>query len=107
MPLRAFIEPWLAGLENQGRKPTTLRGYRLVLVMHVPPRLGDVALQELRASDLDALYASLLRSGGRDGTGLSLTSVHHVHAGSTSCSTMPSARVWSRGTWPGWRVLRR
>jgi integrase len=39
-----------------------------------------MALQELRASDLDALYADLLRSGGRDGTGLSLTSVHHVHA---------------------------
>ena len=80
MPLREFVEPWLAALENQGRKPTTLRGYRTSLDAYVLPRLGDVALQELRASDLDALYAELLRSGGRHGQGLSMTTVHHVHA---------------------------
>ncbi|MDW3216245.1 MAG: tyrosine-type recombinase/integrase [Ilumatobacteraceae bacterium] len=80
MPLRDFVEPWLAALENQGRKPTTLRGYRRSLDAYVLPRLGDVALQELRASDLDALYAELLRSGGRRGQGLSMTTVHHVHA---------------------------
>lgn len=80
MPLRDFVEPWLAALENQGRKPTTLRGYRTSLDAYVLPRLGDVALQELRASDLDALYAELLRSGGRRGQGLSMTTVHHVHA---------------------------
>ncbi len=73
--LRDFVGPWMAGLENQGRKPTTLHGYRAVLNTHVLPRLGNVALQELRASDFDALYASLLKTGG-----LSLTSVHHVHA---------------------------
>ena len=26
MPLRDFVEPWLAALANQGRKPTTLHG---------------------------------------------------------------------------------
>jgi hypothetical protein len=41
----------VAGLENQGRKPTTLHGYRKALDTYVLPRLGDVALQELRASD--------------------------------------------------------
>jgi integrase len=80
MPLREFVDPWLAGLENQGRKPTTLRGYRVVLDAYVLPRLGDVALQELRATDLDAMYAELIRSGGRGGRALSLTTVHHVHA---------------------------
>jgi integrase len=80
MPLREFVEPWLAGLENQGRKPTTLHGYRKALDTYVLPRLGDVALQELRASDLDALYSTLLKTGNRIGKGLSLTSVHHVHA---------------------------
>lgn len=80
MPIRAFVEPWLAGLENQGRKGTTLRGYRSALDSYVLPRLGDVALHELRATDLDAMYRSLLKSGGRSGRGLSLTSVHHVHA---------------------------
>ena len=37
-------------------------------------------VQDLRATDLDALYGRLLRSGGRGGRPLSLTSVHHVHA---------------------------
>jgi integrase len=79
-PLREFVEPWLAGLEIQGRKQTTLHGYRNALATYVLPRLGDVSLQELRASDLDALYSTLLKTGNRVGKGLSLTSVHHVHA---------------------------
>ena len=32
------------------------------------------------ASDLDSVYAELLRGGGVNGRRLSLTSVHHVHA---------------------------
>jgi integrase len=75
-----FVEPWLDALANQGRKPTTLHGYRRMFTNHVLPRLGDVPLQELRAADLDALYAELLRSGRRGGVGLSMSSVHHVHA---------------------------
>jgi integrase len=74
MPLREFVEPWLSGLANQGRKPTTLRGYRTAIKTHVLPRLGSIALQEIRASDLDAMYAELLRAG------LSMSTVHHVHA---------------------------
>lgn len=80
MPLSEFVEPWLAGLENQGRRPTTLRGYRSAIDNYLLPRLGTVALQELRASDLDAMYADLLRNGGRRGQGLSMTTVHHLHA---------------------------
>jgi integrase len=71
--LAEFVVPWLAGLKNQGRKPTTLKGYRGCLERHVVPVLGSVLLQDLRATDLDSLYAALL---GR----LSMTSVHHVHA---------------------------
>jgi integrase len=74
LTLAEFVEPWLAGLANQGRKPTTLRGYRGSIERHVIPSLGSVPLQDLRPTDLDALYASLLRGG------LSMTSVHHVHA---------------------------
>lgn len=80
MPIREFVEPWLAGLENQGRRPTTLRGYRSAIDNYLLPRLGTVALQELRASDLDAMYADLLRRGGRNEQGLSMTTVHHLHA---------------------------
>ena len=74
LTLAEFVEPWLAGLANQGRKPTTLRGDRGSIGRHVQPALGSVPLQDLRPTDLDALYASLLRGG------LSMTSVHHVHA---------------------------
>lgn len=74
LTLAEFLEPWLACLANQGRKPTTLRGYRGSIERHVIPSLGSLPLQDLRPSDLDALYASLRRGG------LSMTSVHHVHA---------------------------
>ncbi len=74
------VEPWLAALTNQGRKPSTLHGYRRTLTNHVLPALGDIPLQELRAADLDALYAELLRTGRRGGGGLAMSSVHHVHA---------------------------
>ncbi|CAN5484737.1 site-specific integrase [soil metagenome] len=69
-----FAPLWLDGLANQGRKATTLRGYRGVLRTHVLPALGSMPLEQLQASDLDTLYASLLRSK------LAMTSVHHVHA---------------------------
>jgi integrase len=78
--LADYVEPWLDGLANQGRKPSTLHGYRQVFENHVLPRLGAVPLQELRSADLDRLYAELLRSGRRGGGGLSMSSVHHVHA---------------------------
>jgi len=74
-----FVSPWLDGLTNQGRKPSTLSGYRKTLDNYVLPRLGAVALQDLRVTDLDALYADLLRTGRRVGGGLSLSSVHRVH----------------------------
>lgn len=80
LTLRNFADAWLDGLANQGRKATTLNGYRRIIDSYVAPRLGDVALQDVKASDLDSLYAELLRGGGANGRRLSLTSVHHVHA---------------------------
>jgi integrase len=78
--LAEFVPPWLDGLANQARKPSTLKGYRTVFAIHVLPRLGSTPLQDLRAADLDAMYAELLRSGRRGGGPLSMSSVHHVHA---------------------------
>jgi integrase len=72
--LRDLLEPWLDALANQGRKHSTLSGYRSALGAHVLPGLGDVPLQELRPSDLDTLYADLLRGGS------AMSTVHHVHA---------------------------
>ena len=80
LTVSSFADAWLDGLANQGRKATTLNGYRRIIDSYVAPRLGDVALQDVKASDLDSLYAELLRGGGANGRRLSLTSVHHVHA---------------------------
>ncbi len=72
--LRQFFDPWIDGLTNQGRKPSTLQGYRVMLRTHVLPSLGDIALQDLRATDLDSVYAEMRRNGS------ALATVHHVHA---------------------------
>lgn len=80
LTLRDYSVGWLAGLETQGRKASTLRGYRQVLELYLLPRLGHVPLQDLRTPDFDKLYRDLLVGGGRDGRPLSMTSVHHVHS---------------------------
>ena len=49
MTLAEFVEPWLDGLTNQGRRPSTLYGYRQVFKNYVLPRLGGMALQDLRS----------------------------------------------------------
>jgi integrase len=79
MTLAEFVDPWIDGLVNQGRRPSTLAGYRHDLALYVLPRLGSMALQDIRVTDIDSLYAHLLRDGRRTGGGLSMASVNHVH----------------------------
>lgn len=77
--LRDFFETWIATLETQGRKVSTIAGYRKTMKSYVLPTLGSYRLQDLRPTDLDDLYAALLKSGGVGGRPLSMTTVHHVH----------------------------
>lgn len=77
--LSDFADTWLHTLETQGRKISTIAGYRGSLERYVLPTLGSHKLQDLRATDLDNLYAKLLDSGGSNGRPLSMTTVHHVH----------------------------
>jgi integrase len=79
MTLAEFVDPWIDGLANQGRRPSTLAGYRRDLARYGLPRLGAMALQDIRVTDIDSLYAHLLRDGRRSGGGLSMASVNHVH----------------------------
>lgn len=74
-----FVDTWLHALETQGRRVSTLNGYRTTMDRYVLPRLGARRLQDLRVADLDELYAELLRAGGVSGGPLSMTTVHHVH----------------------------
>ena len=77
--VRDFVETWINALETQGRKVSTIAGYRQTMKLYVLPRLGSRKLQDLRATDLDDLYAELLRSGDVKGRPLSMSTVHHVH----------------------------
>ena len=56
MTLAEFVEPWLDGLTNQGRRPSTLHGYRRMLKqLRAARSSAAMALQDLRVTDLDAL----------------------------------------------------
>ena len=75
-----YMTKWLAGLPAQGRKPSTVDGYRRN-VDYVLPDLGAKRLDALTPHDLDELYGRLLAHGKRRKPhgGLSYRSVRYVH----------------------------
>jgi integrase len=68
---------WLAmGAPSRKRQEVgkrTLQRYRELLTCHVIPALGNRPLQQLRASEIDALYVALVDKG------LAKQTIHHVH----------------------------
>lgn len=82
LTLRAFLEDrWLPSIAATIR-PSTHYSYTRNLRIHVLPTLGDVALQRLEPSMLNALYAELLACGRKDhrkGEPLSAKAVRYVH----------------------------
>ena len=90
-----FVETWINALETQGRKVSTIAGYRRTMKHYVLPRLGSRKLQDLRATDLDDLYADLLRSGGVKVARCRCRPCTTSTPRSASCSTTRSAR----GSW--------
>ena len=82
LTVQRFLEDeWLPAMEATGKRPTTLRSYRMHLRAHVAPHIGDALLQGLTGGQLNALYAKLLTSGRADGKGgLSPATVRRVHA---------------------------
>ncbi|MGH9040786.1 MAG: site-specific integrase, partial [Acidimicrobiia bacterium] len=79
--LGAYLtEKWLPAQRSQ-LKHSTFDSYRRTIELHVLPTLGQVPLGRVLPEELDALYARLLDSGRRNGTGggLSPASVRYVH----------------------------
>lgn len=64
---------WLA-IARPSLSPTTVTGYEQILASTLLPRFGKVKLRALRASNLDAFYAELLKKP------LSPQTIGHVHA---------------------------
>jgi integrase len=80
-----FLRRWLAHLRERGdHAPTTIAGYQRHAEI-AAGHIGHIALAKLGARDLDQLYATLRRQGGRPRAGdksarpLSPQSVLHVH----------------------------
>jgi integrase len=82
-PSRATVatflrDDWLPGVEME-RAATTAALYRTLVEAYVAPRIGNIRLDELTASDLTNLYRNLLREGGKRGRPLAPKTVRHVH----------------------------
>ena len=74
-PLMAeLLDRWLAHLEDLGRSPSTLYGYRKYVYRELVPAIGAVRLSKLTAGHLDRLYSSLRRRG------LAPATVRQIHA---------------------------
>jgi integrase len=69
-----YLNGWLAALPITGRRSTTISGYRWLVNSHIVPELGDIALRDLSAVDVDRLYGTMI------GKGLSLRTVRHCHS---------------------------
>lgn len=73
---------WLPIQESQLRR-STFDSYRRNIELHVLPALAKMPLEKLTASDLDALYASLLvrgrKAATRTGEGLAPKTVRSIH----------------------------
>jgi integrase len=76
----SYLREWLDSARATIR-PSTWKSYRMNAESHVIPRLGAVPLQALRTTQLNSLYADLLRDGRRRNGqgGLSPRSVRYVH----------------------------
>lgn len=74
----SWLASWLEAIAMQV-KPSTADFYRRYANYHVIPRIGAVKLQQLDAPMLNRLYSELLKSGRKDGKGLSVATVRHVH----------------------------
>jgi integrase len=72
--LAELLERWLAHLEDLGRSPSTLYGYRRYVDRELVPVIGSVRLSKLTAGHLDRLYSSLRRRG------LAPATIRQVHA---------------------------
>jgi integrase len=69
-----LLERWLAHLEDLGRSPSTLYGYRRYVNRELVPVIGSLRLSKLTAGHLDRLYSALRRRG------LAPATIRQIHA---------------------------
>jgi Phage integrase, N-terminal SAM-like domain len=75
-----YARHWLTNIAPAATANKTRERYAEHLSAHIIPRLGNIALQKLEATDLDAFYMRLRTKGRRDGKGgLAPATIAHVH----------------------------
>ena len=81
LTLGEFLDQWLRDYAATNVRPRTFEGYNTVVRSQLVPKLGNIALGELRPAHLQAYYAKALTDGRVDGKpgGLSARSVLHHH----------------------------
>jgi Phage integrase, N-terminal SAM-like domain len=60
-----LLHRFLEHCEATGKSVTTLMGYRKIATKTLMPAIGNIKLVKLTASDLDDLYASLIKRGNK------------------------------------------
>ena len=81
----ALLDYYLDGLVDYGHAASTVAAYRSMARCYVHPGVGRIEYDRASASDFSALYRSLLRSGGKDGSPLSPVTVRKLHAMLSGC----------------------
>lgn len=92
-------DAWLVSLELRHRTgdlaASTLSWYRAAVEGHLRPGLGHVALVNLDATTIEALYSGKLEGGRVDGTGgLSPRSLRWIHITLSSALSFAVSRRW-------------
>ena len=79
IPVSQFLrDTWLPQNAAKFGPPPPTR-YAWFVDRYIIPAIGDIPLRRLRVDHLDALYAELATSGGRNGTGLAPKTMLEVH----------------------------
>src|SRR4030042_1000645 len=75
-----YLEQWLRDYVITNTAPSTADGYSDIVRSHLIPELGQLLLNALQPSHIQAYYARMLERGRRDGKGgLSAQTVKHHH----------------------------
>jgi len=74
----AFVERWLRDWAAANVSNQTYEGYAQMLRKHLSARVGKMAIQKLRAADLQAIYAAMAADGLADRTRLHLHRITRV-----------------------------
>jgi integrase len=81
LTLETYLEAWLDGLAYEvatgNIRPGTVHGYGIDMRAKIIPRIGQMALTDVKAKHLRRMYADLLDSGGRGGKPLAPKSVRN------------------------------